>query len=136
MKIETKYEIGQKVWVVCCRSSSDYEICETCGGIGELTHVKPKGEKTRKLAVPLRCPTCDGSGKTLTTRIEKYVKEAYVSAIRVDVTNDERQIGYWAVDTQTEFHMGNRGSCLDESSIFETEEEALRYANEGKGEWK
>lgn len=125
MKLETKFEIGQEVYV--CKSNSSYEIenCKTCDGVGK---VNIKGKM-------YCCPECNGAKFTRTNFVKTYVPEKRtIRKIKISVYETNRDTG---INVRYETKTPKNGnSSIEESKniIFATLEEAEARCKELNGE--
>lgn len=125
MKLVTKFEIGQEVYV--CKSNSAYEMenCKTCDGIGKV-NIKGK---------IYRCPECNGAKFTPTKFIKIYAPEKrIIRKIKISVYETNRDTGI-NIRYETRIHANKNESIEDcRNIIFATLEEAETRCKELSGE--
>lgn len=125
MKIETKFNIGDVVYV--CKNNSTYEKeqCKICDGVGVVT-LKDKS---------FCCPECTGNKFTHTKRVERFIPEKRV--IRKIVVSVSENNGNTQTHTkyETKTH-GNRDRSVAEyrNIMFATKEQAEYRCKELNGE--
>jgi hypothetical protein len=79
MKIETKFDLGQKVYPISQKRKEEFVVCPSCGGVGTII--------IQLTGVEITCPKCYGRrGSTEYRELEWYVHYDYASKIgKVDV---------------------------------------------------
>jgi hypothetical protein len=70
MKIDTKYEIGQPLWIACRRDTQILVDCPICNGSRKVL-VKGYGK--------VDCPECGNSMRSDGKKVERIEKEWYVN---------------------------------------------------------
>ncbi|MBQ3512543.1 MAG: hypothetical protein IJA32_01915 [Lachnospiraceae bacterium] len=115
MQIETKFNVGDTVYVCKNNSTKDLETCKICNGKGVIT-VKDES---------FCCPKCHGGKFTYTKRVKKFVPEKrIINKVIVSVTenNGNTQI-YEKYDCETPSGK-NRSIALYRNIMFYSMEEA------------
>ena len=123
MKIETKFNVGDVVYV--CKNNSTYEEerCKICEGTGNVTL---KGK-------PFCCPECKGNKFTYTKKVTKFIPEKRtIRKVVVSVSNNNGNI---QTHTRYETKSNRHGSIAEYRNImFATKEEAEYRCKELNGE--
>lgn len=124
MKIETKFNVGDVVYVCKNNSTHEEEQCKICEGTGNVTL---KGKS-------FCCPECKGNKFTYTKRVTRFIPEkrtirkVIVSASNNNNGNIQTHIRY---ETKSNHH----GSIAEYRNImFATKEEAEYCCKELNGE--
>ena len=79
MQIETKFNVGDTVYVCKNNSTKDLETCKICDGKGEIT-IKD---------VSFCCPKCHGGKFTYSKKVKKFVPEKrIIKKVIVSVTEN------------------------------------------------
>ena len=123
MKIETKFNVGDVVYV--CQNNSTYEEeqCKICEGTG---NVALKGKT-------FCCPECKGNKFTYTKKVTRFITE--VRAIRKVIVSISNNNGNIQVHTRYETNTKHHGSIAEyKNIIFVTKEEAEYRCKELNGE--
>lgn len=123
MKIETKFNVGDAVYV--CRNDSTYEEeqCKICEGTG---NVILKGKS-------FCCPECQGNKFTYTKKVRRFTPE--IRTIRKVIVSISNSNGNIQVHTRYETKLNHHGSIAEYRNImFATEEEAEYRCKELNGE--
>lgn len=125
MKIETKFNVGDIVYV--CKNNGTYEKepCKICEGTGNVT-LKSK---------PFCCPECHGKKFTYTKKANKFIPEKRTIRkviLSVSENNGTMQI-YTRYGTKTH---GNRDRSVEDykNIMFATKEDAEYRCKELNGE--
>lgn len=125
MKIETKFNVGDIVYVCKNNSSFEKEQCKICDGAGIITL---KGKS-------FCCPQCNGNKFTRTKKVRWFIPER--RTIRKVITSVSENNGNIQIYTryETKTH-GNRDRCVAEykNIMFSTKEEAEYRCKELNGE--
>lgn len=119
MKIETKFDLNQKVYAISQRSKTEFILCSTCGGTGSIT-IKETDEN-------LTCPKCYGRGGSNEHKALEWMvcSESFVGKINVEIYDDryrydhENRYSYMLDSTGV-----GSGAIWYEEKLFATEEEA------------
>lgn len=123
MKIETKFNVGDVVYV--CKNNSTYEEeqCKICEGTGNVTL---KGKS-------FCCPECKGNKFTYTKRVTRFIPEKRtIRKVIVSVSNNNGNI---QIQTRYETKSNRHGSIAEYRNImFATKEEAEYRCKELNGE--
>lgn len=123
MKIETKFNIGDVVYV--CKNNSTYkeEQYKICEGTGNVTL---KGKS-------FCCPECKGNKFTYTKRVTKFIPgKRTIRKVIVFISNSNENI---QIHTRYETKSNHHGSVADYKNImFATKEEAEYRYKELNGE--
>lgn len=113
MKIETKFNVGDIVYV--CKNNSTYEEepCKICEGTGNVTL---KGKS-------FCCPECKGNKFTYTKKVTRFIPEkGTIRKVIVFVSNNNDNI---RIHTRYETKSSRHGSIAEcRNIIFATKEEA------------
>lgn len=121
ISIDSKYSIGQEVFIGDAPWSPTREQCPDCLGSGKWNVTTPKGE-----AFEVPCNTCwEGYHATGTILVYGYnplVERRTVGSIRINTSGDE-PVEYMCNETGV-----GCGRVYRESSLFATREEAEAYA--------
>lgn len=123
MKIETKFNVGDVVYV--CKNNSTYEKepCKICEGTGNITL---KGKS-------FCCPECKGNKFTHTKKITRFIpKMRAIEKVVVSISNSNGNIqAYTRYETKS-----NRHESIAEyrNIMFATKEEAEYRCKELNGE--
>lgn len=124
MQIETKFNVGDIVYVCKNNSTKDMETCKICDGKGAIT-VKDES---------FCCPKCHGKKLPYTKKVKKFVPEKRtIRKVIVSVSENNGNIQiYTRYETKTH---GNRDrSVADYKNImFATKEEAEYRCKELNG---
>lgn len=125
MKIETKFNVGDVVYV--CRNDSTYEkeSCKICEGTGVIS-IK---------AETFSCPKCHGNKFTCTKRVNKFTPEKrIIRKVIVSVSENNGTIQTY-IRYETKTHGNRDRSVADYKNImFYTKEEAEYRCKELNGE--
>ena len=124
MKIETKFDLGQMVYVVQPKTEDIWEDCPVCGGTG---YVDIKGKK-------YECPDgeCHYGRVFKGTKRNQYKTTVYskIGQVRVEIGKDSYKECYMLVSTG----IGTGTLWYDDeergSRMFATKKEADEYCNE------
>lgn len=113
MKIETKFNVGDEVYV--CKNNSTYEkeMCKICEGIGVIS-----------INTETFCyPKCHGDKFTNTKRINRFIPEKRtIRKVIVSISNNNGNI---KIHTRYETNTKHHGSIAEyKNIIFATKEEA------------
>ena len=123
MKIETKFNVGDVVYV--CKNNSTYEEeqCKICEGTGNVTL---KGKS-------FCCPECKGNKFTHTKRVKRFIPE--IRTIRKVIVSVSNNNGNIQTHTRYETKSNRHGSIAEYRNImFATKEEAEYRCKELNGE--
>ena len=121
MQIETKFNIGDTVYVCKNNSTKDLENCKICDGKGAII-IKDES---------FCCPKCHGRKFTYSKRIKKFVPEKRtIKKVIVSITenNGNTQI-YEKYDCETPSGK-NRSGALYRNIMFASIEEAEERCKE------
>lgn len=122
MKIETKFNVGDVVYV--CKNNSTYEEeqCKICEGTGNVTL---KGKS-------FCCPECKGNKFTYTKRVTRFIPE--IRTIRKVIVSVSNNNGNIQIHTRYETKSNRHGSIAEYRNImFATKEEAEYRCKELNG---
>lgn len=122
---EIKYEIGQKVWYGCSRSSKEHHPCPDCLGTGKWDVKSPAGTEAK-----VSCPRCHGSAKLSLYAHAPRVQELTIGSIQVDTNKKVETEPYLQDPVQymcLETGVGS-GSIYYQQTLFLTEEDAQIFA--------
>ncbi|MBD5535133.1 MAG: hypothetical protein HDQ99_05675 [Lachnospiraceae bacterium] len=123
MKIETKFNVGDVVYI--CKNNSTYETeqCKICEGTGNVT-LKDKS---------FCCPECKGNKFTHTKKVARFIPEK--RTIRKVVVSISNNNGNTQTHTRYETKSNRHGSIAEYRNImFATKEEAEYRCKELNGE--
>lgn len=122
MKIETKFNVGDAVYI--CKNNSTYEEeqCKICEGTGNVTL---KGKL-------FCCPECKGNKFTSTKRVTRFIpKKRTIRKVIVSVSENNGNI---QIHTRYETKSNRHGSIAEYRNImFATKEEAEYRCKELNG---
>jgi len=123
MKIETKFNVGDVVYVCSNDSTYEKEPCKICEGIGVIS-IK---------AETFCCPKCHGDKFTNTKRVNRFIPE--IRTIRKVVVSISNNNGNIQIHTRYETNTKYHGSIAEyKNIIFITEEQAEYRCKELNGE--
>lgn len=86
MIIDTKYNIGDKVWGVCCDWIHPNVTCVACHGEG--------GANIPGTGVFVKCQQCDGEGVTKGEVHRYYARQETISNINIQVSGQASRVCY------------------------------------------
>lgn len=125
MKIETKFNVGDEVYV--CKNNSTYEkeTCRVCEGTGVIS-IK---------AETFCCPKCHGNKFTCTKKINRFLPEKRtIRKVIVSVSENNGNMQAY-IRYKTKIHGSRDRSIADYKNIvFATKEEAEYRCKELNGE--
>ena len=84
MNINTKFKVGDQVFIIKQKTESYHNECGTCGGTGKV-HIRETGAE-------LDCPSCNGKGFDLGFDTNYYKEEAIVNKILTRTTDQGTEI--------------------------------------------
>lgn len=111
MKIETKFDVGEIVYVIEKEEQQDkYVPCSICNG-NKIIKIENKPE--------LKCPYCSGYGNKLISYsgLFKIIeKDTFISAVYIYVYEEKQTVFNYRVESY--------GNQIPENKLFKTKEEA------------
>jgi len=113
MKIETKYDINQKIWVTTGKPHKYTKQCEDCNGAGYIFVINGNEQEKRE------CRKCEGAGKIRTNYIHYKPIQSFIDNIEVRINNDSAIKFY--------YNLGDGSYERDESEIFLTKQDAIKH---------
>lgn len=131
MRIETKFNIGDKVWAIHYYDCKKYVPCDSCNGEG--------GANIPDTKIRVECKMCDGTGEVNSPNPKFDVRHAKIQGISVDVSyrdppNIRYRYGFYFPEESAGWQDGIdvvRGNeSARESNIFCTEPEAEQRAEQ------
>ena len=117
MQIDTRFNIGDEVYVCKNRSKKEKELCRICDGIGVIT-IKGK---------TFKCPECHGKKTVHTKSVKSFVPEKRtITKVTVSITeNNGNQQIFRKYDCKAQTHREETSSIAEyRNIIFTTLEEA------------
>lgn len=123
MKIKTKFNVGDVVYICKNNSTHEEEQCKICEGTGSVTL---KGK-------PFCCPECHGNKFTYTKRVTRFIPEK--RTIRKVIASISENNGNIQIYTRYETKSNRHGGIAEYRNImFATKEEAEYRCKELNGE--
>lgn len=117
MQIETRFNVGDEVYVCKNKSKKEKELCKTCDGTGVVT-IKDK---------MFDCPECHGKRTIRSKSVKNFVPEKrIITKVTVSITenNGNMQV-YRRYDCKAQTNRGETSSIAEyRNIIFTTLEEA------------
>lgn len=118
MKIETKYDLGEKVYAIARMFQKEYSKCKLCGGTGEIN----------ENGIYITCCYCEGSGKHLEKVTHDWdVKSGLITELIISRLRDNTLKIIYVIDDELK--------CIDRH-IFTSYHEAKQACDKGNNEEK
>jgi hypothetical protein len=115
--IQTKHDVGDKVWVATFQRTEYGETCPDCLGEKAVTVTTPAGE-----SFTVACQTCrhgyESTGLVSRWEYTGHVWQGTIGSVRVD-THDDEPVGYMLVETGV-----GSGTIHREANLYSTIEDA------------
>lgn len=130
MELSTKFNVGQKVFVIKSQSTHKKVICPMCDGEGYVIVYSPlSNEESKRREFP--CPGCHGMKLITGELIDRYIiEETVITGIKISIKGRTNN-GAWMRGIYFAYRVKDDASSKGESSypeytnmIFATEQEA------------
>ncbi len=125
MEIKTKFDLGQRVYIIHKSGQLVNRVCKACSGNGDIIH------NTQDESFKFMCPNCQGSGQLeewLSDKLQIAYEKAKIGRVGVELYREtfinrgsaKNRITYMVDETGI-----GSGNLWNEDDIFATKEEAL-----------
>lgn len=125
MEIKTKFDLGQRVYIIHKSGQLVNRVCKACSGNGDIVH------NTQDESFKFMCPNCQGSGQLeewLSSKWQVAYKKAKIGKVSVELYREtfiNKGIGKNNIRYMMDETGVGSGNTWNEDNIFATQEEAL-----------
>lgn len=120
MNIKTRFDLGQKVWLIVNASRNMKPNCSFCDGVGKV-FIEGAGKKV----VSQKCPECYGHGYISKYSPEEWKPEFESTIGKIDIEYyDQREKRKNSINYMLYYSGVGSGSVLKEENLFASLEEA------------
>lgn len=124
MELKTKFDVGQKAYVVCNHSTFAQEICSICDGIGTVAMVSLLSDIKASRRHTYICPACFGNKFTYSKPVKNYkVEEKLINGIKISIREKSGVHISYKVKSGNSKGESSYPEC--KNMIFATEQEAV-----------
>ncbi len=129
MIINTKYDIGQRIWTIRKERRFEQNRCKFCGGSGIVNAVSNNNTGSSK---PVRCPECNGQGffsskeSTLVYSVGSCSEIGAVEYREIHFPRGKRTV---EIRYMLKFSGIGSGTLWPEDELFPTVQEAQEYCD-------